>query len=196
MSNRTGQAFEDTRTLINEMIDQQGLGKSSEALQALNAQYANYMGAVSAAKKTAAKRNSGMFSPQEGLDAWSQQATKSGHGTALLEGRLPDQRIMEDAVNVLGRNVPDSGTAGRLMVSGMLMGGATPVAPGALTAAIAANGIANTPAGRKFMVGKLFKHQRAVAEGLRNTSSTSGKIGASLFSGAYANKQANRNQEQ
>lgn len=106
------------------------LGRSSAPevaadLKAANLGYANFARVRDAASRVGA--SDGIFSPSQ-LQAAVRAGDKSVGKGASATGSALMQDVSKPAVNVLGKNYPDSGTAGRLILDGItaaaLTGGA------------------------------------------------------------------------
>lgn len=105
----------------------------------------------------------------------AQNATRGKAGFA--KGQANMQELSDPAAAVLGSRVPDSGTAGRLMMGAGLGGMAGLISPGALAAALAGAGLYGTQAGRKAMFAALARRPefaKALGEALQGASPAAG----------------------
>lgn len=104
--------------------------QKSKELAALDKAYANFI----PLRRAAAAADEGAFTPAQALQAVRAEERKLGATGAgrLLAGEARMQRPAEIAKQVIGGNLPDSGTASRLFGGLALMGGA-----GALTGSLA-----------------------------------------------------------
>ena len=174
---QTGDAYNQMREELFNAVRRQGHGSGNvDNLIRTNKDYANFVPIMAAANRAAASRRDGVFSPGEGLSALKQTMSSRGQDRNFLRGRGHNQDVHQAANDVLGSQYPDSGTAGRLAVTSLLLGGggvglnsvsegSPATAPlAALAAYVAAS---SSRGGRKYMLGQL-KGQTALADALRN----------------------------
>ena len=150
-------------------------GVKSQVLKDIDAKYANYMRLLRATGATGSK--DGIFSP-EALQS-SVRAMDKGQRSFAKGGALM-QDLSDPAVEVLGRSVADSGTAGRALVGvGLLSAGAGANeyygGPGYLTALAAAPALYSR-AGSRYAIGDLAG-QKTLAELLRRSAPAASQLG-------------------
>lgn len=142
-------------------------------LQSINEGYANYARIRQAASSTNAGAREGIFTPAQLAQAVRSMDKSAGKGSSAT-GTALMQDLAEQGTNVLGSKVPDSGTAGRVMLGGGVGGlaGAT----GTLVPVAASLGVASLPylgIGRKLAADVLTKRPEKAKELallLRNSS--------------------------
>ena len=110
-------ALEQVRTKVNDMMRRENPQLAGELKKADQA-YAKFQAAM-LASKYAGKAAEGSFTPNQYLrSVESRDATKNKR--AFGTGTAPGQKEAESASKILGNNVPDSGTPGRLELIKML----------------------------------------------------------------------------
>jgi hypothetical protein len=114
--------------------------KAAEAIDAADKAWANLVRVEGASK--AALNNGGVFSPAQ-LQAAVRQADTSVRDRATARGQALMQDLSGAGQSVLGNRVPDSGTAGRVMLAGGAT--ATGLAYPAIPIALAGGAIGYTP---------------------------------------------------
>ena len=142
-------------------------------LKGIDAKYAVFLRVQRAAGATGSKE--GIFSP-EALQSAVRSMDKSRGGFA--SGNSVMQNLSDPAVDVLGKSVADSGTAGRALVGvGVLAGGANEFygGPGYLTA-LAASPLLYSRYGSKYMVGG-YPGQQSLAEIARSFAPYASQVG-------------------
>lgn len=188
----TGQAVSDMRQELIDAVKRQNIGLGDiTKLQDVDKAYARFSPIKMAANRAAASRTEGVFSPSEGLSALKEHMTKRGQGDRFLRGKGDNQDVHQAANSVLGSGYPDSGTAGRLGVTSLVLGGTgmgfnsaadtnTGYAPMAALMAYAA--ATASKGGRQYGLGKKFKFQDPLAEALKNARLRQGTsaLGASI----------------
>lgn len=153
-----------------------------EQLQRINEGFANYARIRQAASSTNAGAKEGVFTPAQLAQAVRMMDKSAGKG-ASATGTALMQDLAEQGTNVLGNTVPDSGTAGRVLLSGGIGGvaGSTgtliPTAVGLGTASLPYIGI-----GRKLAADVLTKRPEKAKElALMLRNSTPALAGAVPF---------------
>jgi hypothetical protein len=133
-----GNALNDLENSIMLSLRNQNPEYASQLKKADTA-YANYKRVESAA--AAAKGAEGAFTPAQLETAIKQGGTKSQYarGKALM------QDLSNPAYDVLGNKIPDSGTANRLALSGLLTGAAHYIEPTAAVPTALASGLYTKP---------------------------------------------------
>ena len=176
---RTGLALSDARNALFDAVERQGLGGDIQPLRNLNRDYNKYQVSARASGAEGAANRDGVFTPAQGLKAFRQQAKSNNASTALREGRLEGQDVHQAAFDVLGNNYPDSGTAGRLGVTSLILGGGAAALPGSMFTlpAIVGSTAAHSTFGRRYGVGAKYDWQNPVADALRRAKSWAGGIG-------------------
>jgi len=153
-----------------------GLGGTRAAiLKEIDTKYANYMRLLRASGATGSKE--GIFSP-EALQSSVRALDKSKSGFAKGEALMQD--LSDPAVEVLGRSVADSGTAGRALVGAGLLaagGGANEYygGPGYLTA-LAAAPLLYSRAGSRYLIGD-YPGQGTLSDILRSVAPYASQAG-------------------
>ncbi len=122
-----GNALDDLENSIMLNLRNQNPEYAAELKKADKA-YANYKRVESAA--SAARGESGAFSPAQ-LESAVRQADKSKGKSQFARGQALMQDLSSSGYDVLGSKVPDSGTAGRLGLAGLLTGAAQYFEPSA-----------------------------------------------------------------
>jgi len=145
-------------------------------LSSVDSKYAAFLRVQRAAGTTGSKQ--GIFSP-EALQSAVRAMDKSRGGFA--SGKSVMQELSEPAVDVLGKSVADSGTAGRALVGVGLLGAGGMAneyygGPGYLTA-LAAAPLLYSRAGSRYMTGSLVPGQQPLAELLRGAAPYASQIG-------------------
>lgn len=132
----------DTRTLgnlVNELNQTtrdaviRSTPEEAALLQNIDRGYGQYATLRDAAARTGSKN--GVFSP-EALQGAVRAGDKSVGKGNFARGTANMQDLSDAAVNVLGRGYPDSGTAGRLLLSGGTLGGLGTAAAAGLPGAV------------------------------------------------------------
>lgn len=178
--NQTGDAYADVKDVLMDAVARQKIGSGDiDALKSVNKDYARFSPVLAAGNRATASRNDGVFSPGEGLASLKQAMERKGMGNTFVRGQGDNQDVHQAAVNVLGSAYPDSGTAGRLAVTSLALGGGGLGAaslmdePGALApVGLMAAYVAATASkgGRKYMLGKSFPTiQNAISDVLKNS---------------------------
>jgi hypothetical protein len=153
-------------------------GAKSDLLREIDGKYANFMRLLRASGATGSKE--GIFSPEALQSAVrAMDPTKRGFakGGALM------QDLSEPAVEVLGRSVADSGTAGRALVGVGLLGAGGAAneyygGPGYLTA-LAAAPLLYSRTGSRYMIGD-YRGQKSLADILRRAAPYASQAGRSF----------------
>jgi hypothetical protein len=126
------------------------ISKTIPELKAIDGQYASFLSIQRAAGATGSKQ--GVFSPEQLQSAVrAMDKNKFARGDALM------QDLSDPAMAVMGRSVPDSGTAGRALTAAMLTGSGVDAvmgSPGLLTAA-GLSPLLYSRAGSRYMLGDL-----------------------------------------
>ena len=123
-----GTAFDELENSIMLTLRNQN-PKYAKELKKADTAYANYKRAESAA--AAAKGEGGAFSPAQ-LETAVRQADKSKGKSQYARGQALMQDLSSAGYDVLGSKVPDSGTAGRLGIAGLLTGASQFLDPSAV----------------------------------------------------------------
>ena len=163
-----GAAIGEVRNAINNSLPRYNAPAAVSDLANANAAYANYVRLRGAAGSQGAMNNGGIFTPAQ-LQSAVRAADKSVGKGASATGNAMMQDFSQDAMGVLGKGYPDSGTAGRLGTAGAL--GALFSHPGMLlspwTYAAAAPALAYTPLGQRAAQGLLMSRP-ALAQPIGN----------------------------
>jgi hypothetical protein len=152
-----GAAVGEIKSAIDNSLPRYNAPAAVNDLANANSAYANYVRLRGAAASTGAMNNGGIFTPAQ-LQSAVRSADKSVGKGASATGNALMQDFSQDAMGVLGKGYPDSGTAGRLGTAGAI--GALFSHPGMLlspwTYAAAAPALAYTPLGQRAVQGLLM----------------------------------------
>lgn len=163
-----GRALEKLNGALRGAVKRSNPGTNSGKLDDLDAAWATLSRMSDAAGRTGSQ--DGVFSP-EAFRAVVRAADTNRGKTAFAAGRLPLSQMADDAVDVLGRKVPDSGTPERMMgpLAASLGAGLIDPTLGVLTGA---SMLGYTKAGNKALVAALAKRPdiakpiaKAISEG-------------------------------
>ena len=126
----------DGKSILNQQM-QRSNPQVATAMASIDEGWANLVRVEAAAK--AGKNASGVFTPAQ-LNAAVQAADSSVRGRSVARGTALMQDLGDAGQSVLGSNVPDSGTVGRLLLGGgaLSAGLANPAIPIGLAAGAAA----------------------------------------------------------
>ena len=138
-------AIKQLQAELRDMLGRQAGDKSKE-LKAVNAAWANFKRVQNAASKLGA--DDGAFSPSQ-LQNAVRAMDKSKDKASFARGGALMQDLGDAGKTVLGNKVPDSGTAGRLLLGGGALGSylINPIIPAAL---VGGAGLYTSPA-QKFL---------------------------------------------
>lgn len=151
-----GDALLDAQTALRDLVARSNPQHAKE-LRDINAAFANQVRIENAAGRLGSRE--GIFTP-EALQSAVKAGDKSARKNAFAKGNALMQDFSETGVNVLGRTVPDSGTAGRVANMGMLAA-ALAGAPGALIGAAGGSAL-YSPAGQKALATLLTKRPQSM----------------------------------
>lgn len=115
-----GDAFMSMRDNVRGMVSRQN--PQASELRKVDRAYAEFLRVENAATR-AGQDTAGVFSPSQ-LNAATRQMDSSGRKRQFAHGDALMQDYAEAGLSALGRRVPDSGTALRLMVGAGALGGA------------------------------------------------------------------------
>lgn len=146
----------------------------------VNKNYANYVRLSGATKSTASQADG--FTPSQ-LAMGVKGADKSGRKDAFATNRALMSDLSDAGVNTLNSKIPDSGTVGRLLVSGGALAGGTQMAATAPYIPYLATGAAVGSApyvlgGRQLMAALLAKRPKGAKRFAHEISKTAPVIGA------------------
>ena len=170
---------QDLGTALGEVmssLEQLGVRQNplqGEALANLDKSYAKHMVNVDASALLGASDRS--FGASQYLNSIAKNTDKGRFAT----GEGFNQQLAEDAKHIMSQEVNDSGTAGRLIASGLVTGGTVVANPGLTIPAIGVGMMAYSKPGQKMLNGLLFKSRDNVLR--NNAAALSG-----LFSAATA----------
>jgi hypothetical protein len=176
---QTGDAYSDAREALFDAVARQKLGSGDvNELKNINRDYANFVPVMAAGNRAGASLREGVFSPAEGLGALRQTMERRGQSRDFLRKRGHNQRVHQAANDVLGSAYPDSGTAGRLAVTSLALGGGSGIADANTDAGMAAyapmaailayTAATGSKSGRKYFMGG-YKGQNYLSEKLRDS---------------------------
>jgi len=179
-----GAAVGEIKSAIDNSLPRYNAPQAVQDLSNANSAYANFVRLRGASGSQGAMNNGGVFTPAQ-LQSAVRSADKSVGKGASATGNALMQDFSQDAMGVLGKGYPDSGTAGRLGTAGAL--GALFSHPGMLlnpwAYAAAAPALAYTPLGQRAVQGLLMSRP-ALAQPIGNAITnrlaplTPGLIGA------------------
>lgn len=150
-----GNAFDDLENSVMMSFRNQN-PKYAKDLKAADTAYATFKKVENAA--ASAKGAEGVFTP-----AQLETAVKQGNKSQYARGKALLQDLSGTGYDVLGNKVPDSGTAGRLGIAGMLTGGAAMLNPKAVVPTAIASGL-YTPFGMKYAMPLLTNPRPDIVE--------------------------------
>jgi hypothetical protein len=194
---RLGEAYRDIYDLADNSLATQGLVNPADlaAFRQIRQDYAKVAPALKAGELNTVVRNQGVFTPEQYQSAVANNAKKMGNTRSLREGTLPQQELADDMVELFGGRPPDSGTATRTVLTGVIPGlaGLSNLGSGGLVGGLVDGGLALGTIGagnlvgrglysdpmRKYMLGG-YSGQRALANALRNFSPYTGTAGAAI----------------
>lgn len=157
-----GAAIGEIKNAIDASLPRYNAADAVAQKNAADAAYANFVRLRGAAGSQGAMNNGGIFSPAQ-LQSAVRGADKSVGKGASATGNALMQDWSQNAMGVLGKGYPDSGTAGRLGTAGAI--GALISHPGMLlspwTYAGAAPALAYTPLGQRAAQGLLMSRPAA-----------------------------------
>jgi hypothetical protein len=152
----------EIKNAIDASLPRYNAPDAVQNLSNANSAWANFVRLRGAAGSQGAMNNGGIFSPAQFQSA-VRAADKSVGKGASATGNAPMQGFSQDAMSVLGKGYPDSGTAGRLGTAGAL--GAIFSHPAMLlspwTYAAGAPALAYTQLGQRAMQGLLMSRPAA-----------------------------------
>lgn len=163
-----GQAFDDAKDALRAMVSRQSAGPFKESLDALDSKYSALL---------AVKKASGYQGSRDGI--FSMEALKRASSKSTKEFK----QFANNASDVMGRTVPDSGTAGRTLLplasyaagGGAAAGNEYLGGPEWLTAAALVPLLYSRP-GVRFMTGGL-PGQSATSQAIRSASPAASQAG-------------------
>ena len=155
-----GDALNEASRSMRELIKRSNPDKAAE-LSAIDQAYMKLTRLETAAQMAGSQ--GGVFSP-EAFRSAVRAGDTSVRNRAFAQGRAPMQELAQSGVDVLGRTVPDSGTAYRLATGGALFGGLLAVDPLSAAGALGAAGMYASPAARGAMNAALFSRPEAMRQ--------------------------------
>lgn len=181
-----GAAVGEIKNAIDASLPRYNAPDAVQGLANANSAWANFVRLRGAAGSQGAMNNGGVFTPAQ-LQSAVRSADKSAGKGASATGNALMQDFSQDAMGVLGKGYPDSGTAGRLGTAGAI--GAIAAHPAMLlnpmAYAAAAPALAYTPLGQRAVQGLLMSRP-AAAQAIGNAVTNRlapfapGLLGASL----------------
>jgi hypothetical protein len=189
--------FADSIRHLDDGLANQGLNTPQNLAlwNRVNADYAlTKPGFLASQAPAASKQNAGVFSPTELAAAIRTNAKNNTGGQSQHAiGQAPLQGFANDAVETLGRNVPDSGSAGRLGMTSLILGGGnTTINPArALLMSVPAV-LSSTALGRRYLSGQAAPGlQNSIADALRAATPYMGGLGAGSSNFLFAPDKTN-----
>jgi hypothetical protein len=176
-----GAVYREVQKFWREWLEDNAPKEISEQLGAANKAWANLLPLEKAASSAAARKSGGVFTGG-GLQTAVAGLDKSRFDRASRYNPRPIESFANDASDVLGNTLADSGTANRLMIGGGIGLGVMPFGglPGYLAATAGTAG-AYSKGGQKLLLGNTAK-QKAIRDFLRrnNLDPYTGGVGAAL----------------
>lgn len=181
-----GTAIGEIKNAIDASLPRYNAPDAVQGLANANSAWANFVRLRGAAGSQGAMNNGGIFTPAQFQSA-VRAADKSVGKGASASGNALMQDFSQDAMGVLGKGYPDSGTAGRLGTAGAI--GAIAAHPAMLlnpwTYLAGAPALAYTPLGQRAVQGLLMSRPaaaQAVGNAITNRLApfAPGLLGASL----------------
>lgn len=169
-------ALRDAQGALRGMVMRSNPDKATE-LSAINSAFANQVRVEGAAGRVGSRE--GIFTP-EALAGAVRAADKSARKNAYAKGNALMQDLSDAGLNVLGRTVPDSGTAGRL--SNILAAGSAAINPAPLVGLLGASALYTTPAQKALAAILTQRPELAITagRGLSQAAPTIGALGGIL----------------
>jgi hypothetical protein len=176
-----GETYQQLQIFWREWLEKNVGPDISGQIAAANTAWAKMLPLEKAAAMSGARKKAGTFSGEQ-LQSAVAALDRSRFDRASRYNPNDVARYANDAAEVLGNTVPDSGTAGRLMLGAGTAGVALPF--GALPELAVASGITgglySRPA-QRFMLGG-YNYQKALEEALRRQARLAGSVGAAAVS--------------
>jgi hypothetical protein len=172
-----GDTYQQLQIFWREWLEKSVDPAISKQVSAANAAWAKMLPLEKAAASAGARRKAGTFSGEQ-LQSAVAALDKSRFDRASRYNPNDVARYANDAAEVLGNTVPDSGTAGRLLLGAGATGFALPFgAVPELALAAGLTGSAYSRPAQKALLGGYSK-QKALEEALRRRNAYFGDVGA------------------
>lgn len=172
-----GEAFQEVQAQLRQGLERSN-PQHAEQLRSINEAYANLVRLRTATAATGAEN--GVFSPAQ-LQAAVRASDKSGGKRQFARGDALMQDLSDAGKSVLGSKYPDSGTMGRGLLAGSLLGGA---GGAAMVSPYAAMGIgaAALPylSGSQAALAHILARSAPAGQGLAHLGPSLGAIAAQL----------------
>lgn len=179
--NQLGDALVEAQRLLRDLVARANPAKAAE-LKAVNNAFARSVRTEGAAALTGARE--GVFTPAQ-LMGSVKAADKSKRHNAFAQGQALMQDFAEDGRQVLSNTVPDSGTAGRMLLNLGALGGGMYIDPLLLAATGGASALYTKPAQR--LAAKLIADRppgaQALSNNVRQWGEQIGPLTSALLSG-------------
>lgn len=176
---RIADALTSVQNALRSAMMRQNPAMASE-LQRINTAWSRYSVLRNAANRVTNPDNPILPSQlQAAVKQESQKMSKSAFG----EGRANMQGLSDPAMNVLADRYPNSGSAGRLMLNGALLGGGALLSPQGLAAILAGSGLYGTQIGRRAMLAAIAQRPewaRVLGAGIEEAAPRAGILSGSL----------------
>lgn len=166
--NQLGDALFEAQRLLRELVSRSNPDHASQ-LNAINSAFARSVRTEGAAGLKGA--HEGVFTPAQ-LMGSVRSADQSKRHNVFAQGNALMQDFAEDGRQVLANNVPDSGTAGRMLLNMGALGGGMYIDPLLLAAAGGLSATYTRPV--RSLAAKLMADRPAGAQALANTIRTEG----------------------
>lgn len=171
-----GDALEDVQKVFEVNLQKQNKELAKD-LRNINKAYAGFARVEKAMQR--ARGQDAQFTPEALANAVS-QLDKSARRRVSARGDAPLQDISDIGIDVLGSKVPDSGTTGRLLTSGLLTGGGALIDP-AVGIGLGLGSLPYTSGGRAVFNALIKQRPQAIqgfGQGISDLSSLLGSSGA------------------
>lgn len=170
-----GDALEDVQKVFEVNLQKQNKELAGE-LRNINKAYAGFARVETAMQR--ARGQDAQFTPESLAGAVS-RLDKSARRRVSARGDAPLQDISDIGIDVLGSKVPDSGTTGRLLTSGLLTGAGAVIDP-TVAVGLGLGSLPYTSGGRAVFNALIKQRPKAVqmtGEGISDLSSLLGSAG-------------------
>lgn len=177
LTSKAAPVFRDTLEALDDGLTTQGHNSHLDLARfnTVNSDYAAYKPAqLASMSPTAANKRAGVFTPGEYASAIRSNSIKNKTEAQLRRGTLPGQSLSNDANEVLGNIYNDSGSAGRMGLSALALGGGTLMTPWTIPL-MAHSALTATQTGRRYALGALYPQaQHQIADALRHSAPYAG----------------------
>lgn len=173
-----GDALQEVQATLRRTLERANPQQADE-LRAINTGWANFKRVQRAAAGLGSEE--GIFTPAQ-LQSAVKALDRSKDKARFAEGNALMQDLSEAGKTVLGNKVPDSGTAGRLLLNGGLLAGGAALSPGGAAAALGGASLYSRPAQNALtaLIAERPQLAQPIADALRRSSSSLVPLGAQV----------------